>query len=414
VRIEPAAYLDYFHAAVRGAEPQWLAELRERSIQRFAVEGFPTRHDEEWRFNDLRPLTSRMFEQAPALAGAAAWERAGDGPLMVLANGFVTEGEAELPGLGLEAIRNLLREPMPELEGLTSFAALNAALFADGFSIRVAPGQVLDAPVEILHWTEAGAAHTRNRILAGAGSTATIIESFAGKGEYWTNAVTDIRVEAGAVLRHIKLQAEGADAVHLAVNRVEIEAGGRYESFVLVLGGQLSRHDVVATVTGAGAKCRVNGAYLLRGRQEATIATLIDHAAPGCETREVVKGVADEQSHGIFQGKFRVRREAQKTDAVQTNKNLLLSAEAQIDTKPELEILADDVKCSHGATVGDLDENALFYLRSRGIEEAEARAMLIRAFATDALDTISDEAARLYLDRHVTNWLDNNKAEVSG
>jgi Fe-S cluster assembly protein SufD len=187
---------------------------------------------------------------------------------------------------------------------------------------------------------------------------------------------------------------------------VNIAADARYESFVLTLGGRLSRHDSFATFAGEGAACGLFGAYLLRGEQEATNATFVDHAVPKCTTDEVFKGVVDDRAHGVFLGKIAVRPQAQKTNANQLNKNLLLSARANVDTKPELEILADDVRCSHGATVGDLDEQALFYLEARGIPADEARRMLIEAFAADAIDRIEDDTAlREHLLAHVQRWL---------
>lgn len=410
------AYLEQFRAAARAPEPAWLAAMRERGIAAFGAKGFPTRRDEDWRFNDLRPLSAKVYAPAesPSAAPAdlSAFRVSPERRFLLLVNGFLAKGAENPPGVRLDPAGWFGEEEVGASgpEALSSFAALNAALFRDGFALAVEKGRKVEAPVEILHWMQPGdmplAAHARNRIVAGAGSEVTVIETYAGKGDYWTNSVTDIRVEAGAVLRHVKLQSEDAGAVHLAANRVAIAANGRYECFVLSLGGRLSRHDLAVTLDGEGGFCGIGGAYLLRGQQEATIATMVDHVAPACETREVVKGVVEQRAHGIFQGKIRVSPQAQRTNASQTNKNLLLSTQAVVDTKPELEILADDVKCSHGATVGDLDETALFYLRSRGIEEYAARRMLIRAFAVDLLDGVHDAAARNHLDRHLTHWLD--------
>jgi Fe-S cluster assembly protein SufD len=215
-----------------------------------------------------------------------------------------------------------------------------------------------------------------------------------------------VRLGAGAALRHVKLQDEGSKAIHFGQVRAELAGDSRYESFVLTLGGGLSRHDSFVKFTGEGAACGLFGAYLLRGEQDATNATFVDHATPSCTTREVFKGVVDERAHGVFLGRIAVRPHAQKTNAHQLNKNLLLSPRATVDTKPELEILADDVKCSHGATVGDLDEEALFYLEARGIPAPEARRMLIEAFAADAIDQIEDDTAlRAHLAAQVQSWL---------
>jgi len=295
-----------------------------------------------------------------------------------------------------------------DIAGGQAFASLNAAFFADGFILTLDPGVVLEKPVEIIHWVDAAESslHLRNLIQLGADSCATIIESYAGSGHYWTNAVALVELAAGAALHQVKVQDEARDAIHFGQVRASLAADARYESFVLTLGGRLSRHDSFAAFAGEGAACGLFGAYLLRGEQEATNATFVDHAVPKCTTNEVFMGVVDERAHGVFLGKIAVRPQAQKTDAHQLNKNLLLSPRANVDTKPELEILADDVKCSHGATVGDLDENALFYLAARGIPADEARRMLIEAFAADAIDRIEgDSALRAHLLKHVHRWL---------
>jgi Fe-S cluster assembly protein SufD len=217
--------------------------------------------------------------------------------------------------------------------------------------------------------------------------------------------VTRIALSEGAALSHAKVQSESEDGIHLALNRVTLAAKSAYQSFVLTLGAKLSRHETQALLAGEGASVGLDGAFLLRGSQDATNVTFVDHAAPGGTTRELFKGVADDRAHGAFLGTIAVRPHAQKTDAQQTSRNLLLSPRAAIDTKPELEIFADDVKCAHGATVGDLDEAALFYLESRGIPADAARRMLIEAFAADALDRVTDQPLRDFLDGHLRRWL---------
>ncbi len=273
------------------------------------------------------------------------------------------------------------------------------------------PGVQLDRPVEILYWGEAKeqSFHPRSLIRLGAKAEATVIESFAGAGTYWTNSVTRIELGDGASLAHVKVQDEDASALHFGQARITAAAGAFYESFVLTLGASLSRHDSFVRYAGAGAAAKLHGAYLLRGEQDATNATFVDHAVAHCTTDEVFKGVIDERAHGVFLGTIAVRPDAQKTDAHQLNKNLLLSPRAAVDTKPELEILADDVKCSHGATVGDLDENALFYLEARGIPAPEARRMLIEAFAADAIDRIEHAGLRAHLSAQLQRWLGEGK-----
>jgi Fe-S cluster assembly protein SufD len=357
--------------------------------------------------------------RSPAPEAIAAYLVDGRNPRLVLVNGrpgLFRPGEALAPKKRFlliptaQAAGQLLEGKLGlgEAQGNQPFVALNAALFADGFTLIVPPNTKVERPIEILHWNESdtpASIHARNIIEIGAGSSATVIESFAGRGRYWTNDVTQIRLAAGASLRHVRLQDEAPAAIHLASASIDIVENARYDGFTLTLGGELSRADIAVAINGEKAHCGVSGAYLLRGGQEATIATLIDHAAPSGTTREVFKGVVEDHAHGVFQGKIQVRQAAQKTDAHQLNRNLLLSPRAAVDTKPELEIFADDVKCSHGATVGDLDENALFYLVSRGLPETEARRLLIEAFAADAIDLVADAEAKTYLRRHLDRWL---------
>lgn len=419
---------DYLHARfgqLDVAQPDWLAADRAVALARFAELGFPTRRDEAWRFTDLKPLQRVMFPPASAGTGIApkldAWRYVGQTHRIVLVNGrFAPELSqiGELPkGVWLAGTAQTLAErpdlveaalDQTDMVGAQPFASLNGALFADGFVLALEPEVALPIPVEIIHWggTEERSYHLRNLIRLGARSRATLLETYAGEGQYWTNAVGVVDVGAGAALRHVKLQDEASTAIHFGQARIELARDARYESFVLTLGGRLSRHDSFVSFAGEGAACSLFGAYLLRGEQEATNATFVDHAVPRCATREVFKGVVDEHAHGVFLGRIAVRPQAQKTDAHQLNKNLLLSPRANVDTKPELEILADDVKCSHGATVGDLDEEALFYLETRGIPAPEARRMLIEAFAADAIEQIEDDIAlRGHLAAHVQRWL---------
>ena len=428
VKAETAPYYDAFRSRARTDEPDWLSARREAALERFGELGFPTRRQEAWRFTNLRALQGTSFGPAPSSVSIA--HQALDpyrlkGPahrlVLVFVNGRFAPGLSTLgalpAGAWLASTRRTLGERPDLIEavldesdvlGAQPFASLNAAFFADGFVLALAPGVVLEEPVQIIHLGRAAqphAHHLRNVIRLEEGSSATVVESFAGEGAYWTNAVTGVSVADRAALRHVRLQDEGREAVHFALVRTAIGADAHYESFALTLGARLSRHDTLATLAGEGARCGVSGAYLLRGDQEATNAIMIDHAAPGGVTRELWKGVVEDRAHGVFLGRIAVRPDAQKTDAEQANHNLLLSPRATVDTKPELEILADDVKCSHGATVGDLDETALFYLRSRGIGEAEARHLLIEAFATEAIATVDDAALRDHLTAHLQRWL---------
>jgi Fe-S cluster assembly protein SufD len=419
-------YVDAFESRPAADEPAWLAGRRAAAIRRFGELGWPSRKQEAWRFTDLRPLQRATFPPAAGTADAAAaevapWRYPQAAHRLVLVDGaFAPQLSAmgDLPkgawlastGETLRRRPDLAEQALGETDALGAqpFVALNAALFADGFILALEPDVALDGTVEILHLGREAerSSQLRNLILLGAGSRATVIETYAGAGAYWTNAVGIVRVGAGAALRHVKLQDEGAAAIHLGHSRVELAAGARYQSFVLSLGARLARHDIQARFDGHGAACGLYGANLLRGSQEGTVATVVDHAAPGCVTREYFKTVAFDRAHGVFLGTIGVRPEAQKTDANQLSKNLLLGRRASVDTKPELEIFADDVKCSHGSTVGELDEAALFYLESRGIPAAEARRMLIEAFAAEVIERIEDDPEmRAHLGRHLARWL---------
>jgi Fe-S cluster assembly protein SufD len=424
-KVEIKSYLESFANLERSSEPAWLTKHRAAAAARFGELGFPTRRDEAWRFNDLKPLQRVVFPAAGRAASStpdlAVWRYPGATQRIVLVNGRFASSLSEIAalpkGVWLASTAATLAERPDLVEaaldntdtiGAQPFAALNAALFTDGFVLAVEPGVVLEQPVEIIHW--GGAAersfHLRNLVQLGDGSRATLIETFAGEGHYWTNAIGTVSLGAGAALRHVKLQDEAPTAIHFGQARATLGKDARYESFVLTLGSRLARHDSFVKFDGEDAACGLFGAYLLRGEQEATNATFVDHAVPRCTTKEVFKGVVDERAHGVFLGRIAVRPQAQKTNAHQLNKNLLLSPRANVDTKPELEILADDVKCSHGATVGDLDEEALFYLEARGIPAPEARRMLIEAFAADAIDQIEDDVAlRAHLTAHVQRWL---------
>jgi Fe-S cluster assembly protein SufD len=402
------------------------SSARRAAVARFAELGLPTRRQENWRFTNLRALEKTIFPPVlpdaphPSVALPVKYLLGVPTYRFVLVNGRfapeLSDPGALPPGVSLKPVADGketdLHDGSTAREG-NPFLALNAAFFNDGFDLNLAAGEQssapseFDRPIEILHLGQATAplsAHLRNRIVADSRG-ATLIETFAGTGPDWVNAATEIEIRAGASLRHIVLLDDGSHAIHLSHRRITLAEGARYEGFTLALGGHLTRQDTHVAINGENADCVLNGAYLLRGNQETTIATLIDHAAPGSRTREFFKGVVADRAHGVFQGKIGVRQDAQKTDAHQLNKNLLLGTRAVVDTKPELEIYADDVKCSHGATVGDLDEDALFYLRTRGIPEEAARRMLIEAFAGEAVDLVEDAAAQGYLRRHLEHWL---------
>lgn len=432
VKPEARPYLDTVRAGV--GEPDWLAQRRRRALARFAEQGFPSRRGEAWRYLDLRPLETTPL--LPAGVGhkdgtAAAHARLAElgmavpAARLVLVDGcFSAELSAgnRLPaGILLCPTRKAV-EARPDLvdtalEVLTNdpdqpFAALNAAFFTDGFVLDVAPGVALEEPIEIVHLASgeiAASLHTRSLVTLGAESRVRLIETFAGPGDrpsdgprtgsgrYWRNDVVALRLGAGAAIDRMALVEEAEEALHLAVLDAELGSRSRLTSFALLLGGGTVRHEAIVRSRGEGAQCGLHGAFLASRRQEVNIVTTVEHAAERGETREVFKGVAAGRAHGAFQGRITVRPGAQKVDAHMLSRNLLLGPRAAIDTKPELEIFADDVKCSHGAAVGDLDEAALFYLLARGIPREDARRMLIDAFLREAVEIVEPAAVREHL-----------------
>ena len=361
-----------------------------------AAMGIPTRRVEAWRYTPLRAFADTVWAEASALSDAHAQTLLAGLPLpeagnrVVFANGRKVEALSSLS----DSIARSAIETAEPFEDRFS-AVLNAALMQDGLSIRVSAGT--DAGLLTLVSLTAGeniSTHLRHQIVLEEGASLTLFDVNAGEGRYVTNPRFDIIVGKGARLTHVKLQQESLTAGHLAIIAASVDANGNYDSFTLNNGSELARHEVVATLTAAHAQVHVNGIQIVDGSRLNDLTSMIHHAAPDCGSRQTVKTVLSESGQGVFQGKILVDRIAQKTDGYQMNQALLLSEKAQINSKPELEIYADDVKCSHGATVGALDDEQLFYLRSRGIPEAEARDILVRAFLLDALDLVSDETLR--------------------
>jgi Fe-S cluster assembly protein SufD len=416
VKPEARPYLDAFREA---AEPAWLGRQRRRSLVRFAEQGFPSRRGEAWRYLDLRALEREPL--LPAGPSVRAVPRALLGELgfpgaahrLVLLDGRFTPELSRVAGLpagvwfgptsaAIEARPELLRKALGAHadRGGQPFAALNGAFFTDGFVLDTAPGAVVEQPIEIVHLASGeipASLHTRSLVVLGEQSRVRLIESYAGAGRYWRNDVLSVRLGTGAALDRAALVEEGADALHLAAIDVELDGLAQFESFVLLLGGRTVRCESAVRNAGEGAHCGLYGGFVATGRQEANIVTTVDHLALRGKTREIFKGVVAGRAHGAFQGRITVFGGAQKIDAHMMSRNLTLGAHAAIDTKPELEIFADDVKCSHGATVGDLDEAALFYLATRGIGREEARRMLIEAFVREAVETVEPAPLREHL-----------------
>lgn len=401
--------------ALAGAGLDWLQALRARGLARYRADGLPTRKTEAWRYTNLNRLREAGY--APAeLAPAPVLDRlpalpAIEGYSFVLVNGRLRRDLSDLQGLpkgvrvaGLADVIDrepALLEPhlgsVAALEGLP-LGALNTAYLTDGLYLHVARDAVLDRPVHLISVGVGDDApiafHPRHLIVLEAGATATVVESHVGHGSYFANSVAEMVVGEAATLRHYKLQDEAPAAMHLSAALIELGRGARYDAFTLQIGASLARQEIRVRIGQREADLRLAGAFLATDSQLMDTTTLADHAAPASRSRQAFKGVLAGAARGVFQGKVLVRREAQQTDAHQINRNLLLSPRAEIDSKPELEIYADDVKCSHGAATGALDGDALFYLLSRGVPADAARRMLIEAFLAEVLDEIEVAAVR--------------------
>ncbi len=399
---------------VNGHHPRWLNSLRRSAFGWVGVHGFPTGEDEAWKYTRVAPILEIPF--APAEPGARRALSPGDvsalagelgGPRLVFVNGyFVAELSAlkSLPeGVKLGSLASVFAQEDEALEALLwrrlrerpqAFTALNVALGEDGAFIRIPAHIRVEEPIHLVFLSDAGTtplvSHPLSVVFAGAGSRVTIVETHVGiaGGIYLSNAVTALVLDEGAVVEHYKVQDEAESAFHLAFMDVRQGRASRFSAHSVALGAALARHEVQVALEAPEAQVVLNGLYLPRGRQLHDNPTTIEHAAPHCTSRELYKGVVDGHGRGIFDGRVVVQPGAMKTDASQTNKNLLLSASAQAYTRPRLEIFADDVKCAHGATVGQLDDEALYYLRTRGIPQQVARDLLTYAFTAEMLDLI--------------------------
>jgi Fe-S cluster assembly protein SufD len=377
--------------------------------------GLPTRREEAWKYTSLAALADESFHEPlteasgfgpdalPDLSGFAGV------PRLVFAQGRLNVAQSLMPekasvrGFAQTADFGALARPDRD-----RLVALNTMLAEDGAIIEVAEG--MDAGTLLLisigrdiNGTPT-AFHPRHAVRLAAGAKLTVIEIFAGTGKYLHNPVTEIVAGANAKFTHLRLQNEAPAAFHLATIYADIAAGAAYEAFTLSIGGHMVRTEIHAHLHGKAGHTALNAAQLLRGTQHSDFTTVVSHDAPNCTSRQTVKHVLAGKSRGVFQGKIEVARAAQRTDGYQMNQALLLSPDAEIDCKPQLEIYADDVKCSHGATIGELDPEQLFYMASRGIPAEAARALLVRAFLAEALDVVEDEAARTMLDKVIDRW----------
>ena len=416
-----APYIARFQAqraTLPGAGLAWLDRLRDGAMDRFAAEGFPTPKSEAWKYTNLSRMARAACDAEPS-AAAQTLAETGDAHRLVFLDGRFSPENSDIgaPGKGvtLATLAEMMANDPARIEELLGesaagdgLAALNTAMMRDGLVLILDDGAALEKPVHLLfHASNATAVHPRNLVLAGAGSRATVIETYTGAATaaYWTNAVSEISLGANAEIEHVRLQREGGEAYHVGLTRARLARDARYRGFLLSSGARLARAELRATVAGEGTDCRLAGGALARGRQHSDITTDITHAAAHSTSRQLFKNVLDDHGRAVFQGRITVAEDAQKIDAGQTNRNLLLSPGAHADSKPELRIFADDVKCSHGATTGDLDREAMFYLTSRGIDTAGARALLIRAFIGELCDEVNDPAARAVVEDAVADWL---------
>jgi Fe-S cluster assembly protein SufD len=357
----------------------------------------PSKKLEAWRYTDLAPLSELSFGVAPA---AAAPELPALGvPRLVFLNGVFSEALSSCLDISkpFGSVAEISAQPL---------ALINAEQAREGITLTIPDGVDAGTIALISHASGESpfAFHLRHRITLGQGASLTLIDIAKGDGVYWHDPVTDITLEAGARLNHYRLQDESREAYNLATIRARIEAGAAYEHFTATIGAKLSRTEIHASLVGEEACAHLNAAQLLTDEQHGDFTTVVAHKAPNCPSRQTVKSVLSGLARGVFQGRIEVDRIAQKTDGFQMSQALLLSPYAEMDIKPELQIYADDVKCSHGATIGALDEDQVFYLRSRGIPEAEARSLLIRAFLEEALTPVQQVDARALFEAAIDTW----------
>ena len=422
----------------RRTDAAWLAGARQQALQHFRERGLPTSRDEEWRFTSVAPIADSRFvlpangasSLQPADLAPFQWDGDRSATLVFVNGAYVAAASnvRDLPaGVRVESLSQAMSGRGEGLEAhLTrlgekdrrAFTALNTAFLADGAFVLVPDGAAVPKPIHLLFLSigegQPTMTHPRVLIVAGATSEVTVVESYgarpstrSGRADhpYLTNAVTEMVAGENATITHYKIQREHPDSFHLAAMYLHAARNSTLASHSISLGGALVRNDIVAVLDGEGAHCTLNGLYLSDGSRIVDNHTTIDHAKPHCDSREVYKGILSGRARAVFNGKIVVRPDAQKTDAKQTNKALLLSEDAQINTKPQLEIFANDVKCTHGAAVGQMDEDAIFYLRARGLGAAQARDMLVHAFAGDVLNQMPLAALRARVDEELSERL---------
>ena len=409
----------------------WFSEQRQSALNLFKETGFPSSRLEDWRYTDVRPIAKKNFSNIHQHAISLSTKEVDavrfqglDCIELVFINGVFCKEHSQLNDLPANVTIENMADALEKDDALlakhlthhadnnvSAFTALNTAFIQHGTYIHVPKNTVIEKPINILYLSKADASpfatHPRNLIIMGEHSEATVIESYIGldDGDYFTNAVTEVALSADAILKHYKVQQESLNAYHVGNLNVVHEKNSKLESHSISLGGSLVRNDIHSQLAAEGAEIVMNGLYMTTDKQHVDNHTRVDHLKPNTFSTENYRGILNGKSRAVFNGKVIVHKDAQKIEAHQNNANLLLSNDAEIDTKPELEIYADDVKCSHGATVGQLDQNMLFYLRSRAIDEETARSLLPYAFADELISNISFIPIRNRLERLVIGQL---------
>jgi Fe-S cluster assembly protein SufD len=397
-----------------------LTELRKKAAADFKARGFPTTKEEPWRFTDVSRVADGYADPAAAAdSGTAPTEleyECLDRICLVFENGRLSLEKScvlGLPqGVRISSIMDHVDPRIGTLAGVQSaFVAANTAYFSEGAFVGIEDGIELDAPIHLIYLAdrEGAAFHLRNFISIGKNAKATIIEEYIGdesSRSYWTNAVTEVFVADGGDADHYKIQRESRAAFHFQTLEAHLGAGALFSSQAVTIGSNLGRNDIRGKLTGEDSEAICNGLYLLKGSQHFDTHMFMDHAVPRCRSHELYKGILDEKAHAVFCGRILVRQDAQETDAVQSNRNLLLSREAKVNTLPQLEIYADDVKCTHGATIGQLENEALFYLQTRGVDPQQGHRMLTFAFANEVLDEVRSRPVKERIEGLVQEWLE--------
>lgn len=398
---------------------RWLKNLREDAYAHFIEAGFPTTHHEDWRFTNVSSIAQTPYTLAQKNTGTisneavAPYRLQGAACQLVFVDGWYAPELSEvssLPkGLEVSSLMSAIQDRPDSVRDhlghylsrrMDAFGALNSALFSDGGLIHIDRGAVIEKPISLVYLTSSGdfplMNHPRNLVIADRGSQAAVVEDYIsfGDGATFSNTITELVADEEAVVTHYLIEREGARAANVSTLRIEQGRASNVTSHSVLVGGGLVRNNVHPVLAGRGAECLINGLFIGNGQQHLDNYMLVEHVGQFCSSRQFYNGILDDQSRGVFHGRIIVHKDAQRTDAKQTNRNLLLCDDARVDTKPQLEIYADDVKCTHGATIGQLDENALFYLRARGIGEEAARRVLLYAFAGECLVRMGDKAVR--------------------